>query len=326
MARGADPAVVWLAASHLHTITKMAPGEKTAAGLLAERLSRRGGYLAAFSMGNANYQEMLTTYLAVRKDVKPQLLMVGAVLDDMREDGLRKNARTTLLADHDDLPGSEPLQRIMERLEGRYSSAANPGPANQPTRSDPVEGESYLLAGWQDRTERAINAWLEENWSLWGYRDQARGRLRLALADLRHDIGVLRHRLTGGAETIQSTVFPAAIYADNLLAFRALADLVAADGGRLLTYIAPRPPEGLFPYLPDQYNRFKAEMRDITEGVGGVFVNLEDSVAEGNWNGRVYNQYGQFRQDYFHFSGDGHAALAEDLAAQLTGLLTGEER
>lgn len=287
-ARGGRPVVLWLGNSQLHAINQMKPGDQTAPEILHHLLDQSGVDVIAFSLPNANYQEMMVlfAYLSTRLPIRQ--LIVPLVFDDFREFGLRDG-----VAEGIDEPD------VAKVLEG--SDAGRKLLAEQSQQSN--GGLSALEGTIQERSETFLNDWMEAHWKLWALRKTARGILITRLMTLRNSVFEItpqsKRRMIPGR------------FRRNLEALASLLEEARGRGIEVVAYIAPLRNDVPYPYVESEYESFKARVRQTVEERGAVFANLESLVPAKYWGLKDTTTIGGNAElDFMHFQGPGHELLA----------------
>ena len=81
--------VLVFGASQLHAINDAMPGDQTVIARLNEELRELGSFVTSFSQPNANFKEHYILFEHLRQKIDVDILVIGAVFDDMRESGMR---------------------------------------------------------------------------------------------------------------------------------------------------------------------------------------------------------------------------------------------
>jgi lysophospholipase L1-like esterase len=311
--RGNHRAMLWLGASQLHGVNYYETGDKTAPWHLHDRFSPRGLDVITFSQPNANAQEHLILFEYLRERLEIDYLLVAAVLDDMREGGIRTTVAEAL-GDRETRSrlDAAPIGRV---LVERFASLARP--------------ESDELAGLDETTQRFVEAsitnWLTANSELWRTRKEARGQI--AILQTRARTATVRARnFIAGISAIRDRVRMNDVrYQSNAAAIEAILESAQSAGIETLVYIQPRAVDAPFPYDPDLYVRFKGEIEELANRHGGTFLNIEDAVVGPIW-GEVTALGNETKQDIFHFKAEGHTQLANALEPAIHKMLEGGEK
>ena len=297
-ARHAQNTVLWLGNSQVHAVNQLHEGETNAPPLIFNALKSNDLDLVTFSQPNANLQEhyLLFEYLQHRLPLK--VLILPAVFDDMREDGLRKEIAETL-ADANTKTALEKTaigQKIILKAE---SSKAM------------VDQDTAGLANTlQQKVERVLNAGLEKHSQLWAARPEARGRMLGSLYVLRNT--VLGIKPTSKRKMIRSR------YQDNIAAMEAILASVTLKHLAVVIYIVPLRNDVDTPYVDGEYQQFKNEVQRLAERYDATFANLENLVPAHLWCSKAATSAGGGMElDFMHFQAGGHQLLAD----QLTGLV-----
>jgi hypothetical protein len=296
------PLVLWLGASQLYAINNPEPGDRPAVAFAAEAARRRGSGDAWLQCAspNANANEILCMFLAFRQaGALPRRLVLAFTYDDLKEVGIRDSALSAL-APLDGLTqeigGSAAAQVESERA--RFAFGASGAATTTAVLRSVTSGTPQAVL------EDALVAKLERHWSAWA----ARGKLEaLAVTWWKMPVTTLAFRLFDRPQ-----VFVPAEQAEwNLAALRALFDLAAADGTRVLVYQAPHNP-GLTPFYHPraEYDRAQALLAAECAARGFDWLDLETLVPAGLW-GETNN----FTPDVFHYRVEGHRLLGEAIEA-----------
>lgn len=302
-----DDIVLWLGNSQLHGLNQPEEGETTAIPHLYKALKAKGSGLLTLSQPNANFQEHYMLFEAVRQELPMQLLVLPAVFDDTREDGIRNE----LLGG---LHNSDVQNAVSQTSWGQEAVAAyratqrKEGETTQEVsdRSDMAALDETV----QEHTERALNTWLEEQVDLWARRPSFRGRFY-------HTLYLARNTLLGISA---STKRPAirAHYQRNMEALQRTLQEAAIHDIPVLLYIAPIRSDVELPYYPDEYAQFKEDVEALAAEHGAHFINLETLVPGDLWGMTAPTRLGGSPEyDFMHFRAEGHRLLADTLFAEI---------
>ena len=299
-ARGKKPLVLWFGNSQLHAINQFEPGQENAPPLLFRRFLETGLDLLTFSQPNANLQEHLVLFQYLRTRLPLNAFILPLVFDDMRETGLRTDIAMAL----DDAKTT----RLMEQREiGRkiLAQAQSTGTTVDAIMSDKSDFKA-LKDTTQEKTEQALNHWLDEHCVHWAVRAEARGTLLWRLF-------YLRNRLLGITAQTARPLIPGR-REQNMMALEEILRVAKREGIRVFTYIVPIRNDVTIPYVPDEYAEFKAEADELARRYGAVFANLENLVPAGYWGTKDATDTGSGQElDFMHFQATGHQMLANAL-------------
>lgn len=290
--------VLWLGASQLHAINDKQPGDRTGVVLVHEQLLSHDTFVTAFSMPNANFQEFDVLFEHLRQVQRVDILVVGAVYDDMREAGVR-----AAIAD--------PVK-----------DAKAPAPL-VPTKVEQHGVNENLNT--QQRVEAYLNERLSGAANVWAARADFRGQLVVGMDAVRRWLLIVRNAVLGIDSTKWSVRIDKAQYAANKAALDNLMESARRANIAVLLYVAPRPIDAYFPYNLSEYQAFKSDMANLAQHHGAQFVNLEDAVVGDVW-GLIDNGVGEIVTDIFHFQAAGHRQLADGLMKALAPLLSGDAK
>lgn len=300
-ARGARPVVLWLGNSQVHAINQFQPGQETGVGPLFDRLNAVGLDLLTFSQPNANLQEQYVLFEYLRHQLPVRILVLPAVLDDTREDGVR--ADLTPAFSDPSTAAALTATEIGRRLVDRTGVLAATDPD--------IGGVRNTLQEW---SERNINAWLDRHWNLWQRRAEVRGRLF-------SELYLLRNRLLGIRPTTQRRILRGP-YAANIAALEAILAAAKAANIRTLVYIVPLRQDVAPPYDSQEYSAFKRQVEVLAARHDARFENLERLVPSELWGRKdATSTGGEPELDFMHFQAAGHSLLADALFRAIEPLL-----
>jgi lysophospholipase L1-like esterase len=290
--------IVILGNSQTHSINQKQPGETVYPELIQRKLDSIG--ILTHSMPNANLQEFLVSHAWWSQHVKPDMVVVPAFMDDLREDGLRADFMKTVVSTGFQLDATGALETT---LNAQLDALTNPPSEAGSESEDPTP---------QDLSEAALNTWLEDHTAVWRNRSNARGDLFLTLYGW-------RNHLFGISASTHRKMIPAR-YDRNLQALRLLCVRASREQQQVLIYIPPIRTDVAPPYDPREYAVFKEEIASLTEGFENVqFANLEDIVPGPLWGVKASTDGdGEPELDFMHFQFKGHEILADALLPYLT--------
>jgi hypothetical protein len=288
-ARGGRPVALWLGNSQLHAINQLKDADRSAAEILHHSLDGAGIDVVAFSIPNANYQELLVYFGFLSKRLPVRSLIVPLVFDDFRELGLRGVA-SIALEDPD-------VVAFLEDSEAGRSILAD--------RSQRDEGSLAALEGTvQERSESALDGWLSDHWELWSLRPKARGRLLTRLF-------VLRNTVFGITPQSKRPVIPGRLRL-NFDAYAAMLDQARERDIEVVTYVVPLRNDVEVPYIASEYEAFRREAQRVAEEHGARFADFDDLVPGEYWGMKDSTTLGEgVELDFMHFQGAGHELLAD---------------
>lgn len=293
--RGAQCSVLWLGNSQIPAINEYKPGDSTAIPSLQARLAPEGLDLTVISQPNGNLQEHFVAYAHAASHMPLKAVVVSLVFDDTRETGLRPRSLEAM---------SDPA--VIERLS-RYPIGRQI--VERWRTQSAAEDEEQKPAGeqtLQERSEAALNHWLDAHSAVWAARKQARGKLFLAVYFTRNTVF--------GIKAQSKRPLLEARYRDNLDALEALITDAEKSGARVFGYIAPLRPGVSVPYVPKEYERFKRDTEAMFARHSEVFTNMEDLVPMEDWGSTVSPSLGASKEiDFMHFMAGGHRRIADAL-------------
>ncbi|RPI42580.1 MAG: hypothetical protein EHM59_17510 [Betaproteobacteria bacterium] len=292
--------VLWLGNSQLHAVNQFKAGDHLAPYWLRKDWPCPDCLLPlGVSLPNASLQEFLVLYHAASTRVAIDAVIVAAVFDDLREDGLRPELDALLTEElRQRLQASEVGRGILERT----------AQASGATRS----AENVGLEGFVQKTfEDRLTAGLGAVWPLWEKRPELRAHLLTDLYYLRN------HALGIKATSVRPMIAPR--LERNMRALEALLSDCRARGIPVVVYIAPIRHDLPLPYDAREYSAWKTRLQTLVHEHHARLLNLESLVPPQYWGTQQGDQI-----DFMHFQGSGHRLVAEALNPVLRRMLSGQ--
>jgi hypothetical protein len=293
--------ILWLAASQAYAINDPQPGDANVTYHVFSALTRDGLDVVNASIPNAYPEEFEILLQYALANGRLDGLIIGAVYDDMRENGIRPwvseavpEIRAQLAAtDH----GRSMLAKfpLDEKLTDLASSAQGKEPDNQNVAN---------------RVEKQLTETLDHYLGMETIRAEGRAKVLLTLQKLRQFVESLRARYTRDLSNYRVPILPER-YRANWEAWRDMLTIARARNVPVLIYIAPRPTD-FFPYDLNAYETFKSDLTALAVEFGAHIINIEDVVPNDDW-GYVDVNFGFPVRDPFHFNGMGHRLMADAL-------------
>jgi hypothetical protein len=281
--------VLWLGNSQLHAINQPKPADITAPVLLARKLRPRGIEVQAMSWPNGSLQEFYLTWLFHKVDRHIDVLVVPLFLDDTREGEIR-DVLQAMTGD------AKYAGYLRQSAIGRKIIAEVPAKAEDAAA---VTGHEKSL---QARSEAQITRWLESCCGFQTMRENARGQLEIQMF-------LVRNWLFNITAQSARPIIPDT-YANNLAALDAMLAEAAADGTKVIAYIAPLRQDVAPPYRPADYAKFKADARAIAARHGATLVDIDTLVPGKLWGTKAPTRLGGAPElDFMHFQEPGHVAV-----------------
>jgi hypothetical protein len=292
--------LLWLGNSQLHAINQFQPGDKPASSMMHQKLREQKRYLLTASQPNADLQEHLVLFAHLLPLVKPKVLLLPVVFDDLRETGVR----TSLAAALDD-PATDKL--LLQSEIGRRLLQHRQIDLKRGSSGGDLDGLRDTL---QERSESWLTGQLEQHWPLWAARSEARGKMMEWLYELRN--WVFGIKPTTIRKMIQGR------YVDNWAALEAIVRLAQANDVLTYIYIPPLRDDAPRPYNSEEYAAFKARLfAEFGKAPKVVVTDLEGVVPNIYWGNLGIGSDGQPVLDFMHFQARGHEHLANALLGML---------
>lgn len=285
---GKPPTILWFGNSQLMGVNRAKPGDRNAPTLLAQTVEKRGYRVVTYAQPNANLSEQSITWDAIAPVYKPKVLVLPVCYDDIRELQIRETIAAF-------------------RPDGGKGGDTDAMPAK------PAEpGKVATNATVQARVESAATGWLESHWELWKKRGQLRGTLGFA-------IHALRNELLGIHSTSKRPV-DAGLYRDRMALLDRLVARARGAGTEVLLYVPPYRNDIDGPYVVQDYQRFKVDLKALAERHGARFADIDPIVPGPEWATVTDDLFGFQEPDFMHFTAAGHTRLANAVDAQLRAM------
>ena len=294
-ARGAVRSALWLGNSQVHAVNQQKTGETNAPPILFKLLSARGLDLITLTQPNANLEEHYVLFEYVRHHAPIRVLILPAVFDDMREEGLREDVAI--------------LTKDQETRVALGKTAIGAALLRSATAAGGENVDTKGISGTpQEKMESAVNTWLAGHSELWASRPELRGRFLLSLFFARN--------MTFGIKPTTKRKVIRGRYEANFSALKATLQAAKEDGIKAILYIAPLRGGVEIPYERSEYEKFKLDVARIASSYGARFANLETLVPDDLWGMKANTGLGEGEElDFMHFQAAGHTLLTTRLDA-----------
>ena len=290
-----DSVIFFLGNSQTHSINQ----KKKADVIYPELISRseKTHKILVNSLPNANLQEFYTTLNWWNSSIAIKRLVIPVFMDDLREDGLRRDFMSGLTRERYSMPPSD-AQLIADwnnQLQGFL-------PKDTSDENGSAESETP-----QDRVEKAINSWLSERSQTWRNRPNARGDIFMKLYQW-------RNKAFGIKATSKRKMIPARMNR-NLEALDLLIRFTSENEIDVLLYIPPIRQDVEVPYDLGEYQSFISEIENLAANEKHVlFKNWEGIVPANYWGVKAStNGSDEPELDFMHFQFAGHEILADSI-------------
>lgn len=289
--------IFFLGNSQTHSINQWEEGQVNYPELLDKHSNQRN--ILVNSLPNANLQEFHLIANWWMDQTEIHQLVIPVFMDDLREDGLRKDFIPGVLESKFEMPDGK---AINDKINGELEAM------RRPAAESAVEGgEASERLTPQDIVERRLNDALGEYSEVWRNRPNARGDFFMKLYQWRNTI-------FGINASTKRKMIPTR-YETNMSALVALLQSCSDRGMNVLVYIPPIRTDVEVPYDLAEYEDFKAQVERIARQNNAKFANLEGIVPGPLWGlkGSTTSD-GEPELDFMHFQAEGHRLLAEALA------------
>ncbi len=294
-AQGSDALVLVLGNSQTHSINQKEKGHVVYPELLQNRLPDR--IFLTNSLPNANLQEFYTILNWWNDQLDFKTVLIPVFMDDLREDGLRKDFLKGLVRDeHTIEPELDELDTEWNQILASFQNTQEEGTVS----SEGIETP-------QERSEKYITSWLSDRSEMWRNRPNARGDLFMKLYQW-------RNQLFGINASTKRKIIPAR-YDKNLTALSKILNFCQERGINCVVYIPPIRTDVEVPYDLNEYALFKEEVQQITEMTQTSQFHDLDGIIPGKYWGlkASTNTDAEPELDFMHFQFRGHEILADSL-------------
>ena len=294
-ATNSDHIILILGNSQTHSINQKEPGQVVYPELLQRNLT--DACVLTNSLPNANLQEFFLLLNWWHDQTPIDQLVLPIFMDDLREDGLRKDFMQGLTRDTYSIESPKDsreadwnlqLQSFLPQLE--------------------IEDDTKSTSDTpQDRVEYSINSWLSQQSETWRNRSNARGDLFLKLY-------AWRNTLFGINATSERKMISVR-YEKNFMALRKTLDFASLKGIPVLLYIPPIRTDVKVPYDLAEYDVFKSQIASMASEYEGVTFKNWESIVPGALWGLKASTSGDTEPelDFMHFQFRGHEILADSI-------------
>jgi len=297
---GEKQLTVWIGNSHLHAINAYQPGDRLSSTLL--HLQFNGEQVPGdrpvfgLSLPNLRYEEqaLITIALALQPpEHRPSLIVHGVRFHDARERGIRVDARPLLR-----LPE---VQEAIAALDPRFGGA----------RAALEAGLQFAME--EVSKEEGLEPWLVQKLGQWlpifRKRDFIYARTRNRIENFRN--------LVFRIETTTKRPILSSRYQASMNALELAVAFAEERGVEVLLYNCPLRAAVETPYVAEQYESFRRELTLLVESNGGTYKDYDPLVPAELWG----DWYDTDFPDFSHFTGAGHAVLANQVGKDIEGLL-----
>ena len=274
-ARGKKPVCLILGYSQAHAINEMKPGEVTYSQILFERHRNDSSPIDILcqSVPNATMTEYYALFAYWQTKLPVNALILPACLDKMRTADLRPEYLQNVgISDFQISHASDSLTRALNSELARF-----PKQGARSENASQAGDDAGLKNTVQERVERMLNGYLNQNLPAWSHRADARGEVFTWLY-------LFRNSALGITSNTKRKVIPAS-YARNMEALESLLAAARRKNIKTLIYIPPVRLDISTPYDDQEYARFKTEVETVVERFREValYQNLEDIVPGPYW-------------------------------------------
>jgi hypothetical protein len=298
---GQKKVLLVLGNSQTHSINQKNINEFTYVEMLNKRFDLH--YVIANTFPNASLQDFFISYKYWTKVLPVKVIVIPLFLDDMRElNGITYDFYPQLVNNNFQFEENDNL--LIKKLNNSFSTL----------REKKIKFEkNYENLTTQDKVEKNLNFWLENNSIIWNNRNNAQGLLFGKLYELRNTIFNIK------ANTVRR-MLPEK-YTDNMTALELLIKDAKKNDIKLFLYVPPIRKDVKIPYNPNEYNLYKAQLQIIKNMYPNtVYYKDFDNIVPGKYFGfKASTSFGKekYEIDFMHFQFIGHKILFDSLSVYL---------
>ena len=298
--RGEKDVVFVLGNSQTSAINQRKNLEVNYVKLLSDELSYKYDVLC-HSMPNANLQEMLYSFMFFKNIYPIKKIVIPVFMDDLREDNIRNFFFQSPINDSFKIEYetliSKSINKEIETMNLDLEKSSN----------DINPDMKALDQTVQEKVEKFLDEKLNNASEYWASRQNMRGRVMIFLYKLRNTV------LGINPQTKRKLIKKR--YDKNLLALENILSFSQDNQIEIVLYIPPIRNDVEIPYLIDEYENFKSDLKKLKEKYSVVtFLNLEDTVEGKFWGTKESTRlFGDDELDFMHFQYNGHEILYNNL-------------
>lgn len=291
--------VLWLGNSQLHGINQYKREDKNSVEYLHDLLSHKEKFVIGFSLPNANLQEhyVLFRYFSDRFPVKQLILPV--FFDDTREDGVRGEIITNEVATV--LKRTSDTSLVGKLIENYF--------LQNEEKADNNEDNKALRATTQENVEKYLNTKMDNFSGIWASRAELR-----SILIYNYLFGIRNTVLQIDPDTKRKKI--PARYQTNINALKRIGALCNEKSIQLLVYIPPIRSDVEQPYVLNEYEEFKNDLKQLAKEYHFQLLNTESIIPKQFWGMKGSTRMGEEKLeiDFMHFKDQGHKILADTIA------------
>lgn len=292
--------LLWLGNSQLHGINQLKEGDKNSVEYLHDSLLSSNINVIAYSIPNANLQEHLVLLKYLVSVMPIEKLVIPVFFDDTRESGLRPDLIRKEFADAN---GKSDGSDLGNALETAFKTA-------EAVKEDNPDMKA-LNSTTQEKTELYLNDKMNQASVVWASRADLRSKI------IYDYIFKIRNSVFQIKPDSKRKKIPTR-YLLNMQALQSIAQFCKEHQISLLVYIPPIRNDVAQPYVEEEYDVFKTELRKYADDYGFTLKNYESIIPAAFWGVKPSTSMGseKFEIDFMHFQNEGHRLLAQELAKE----------
>lgn len=293
--RGKKNVIFFLGNSQTHSINQKKRNDINVIELLHDSLNSSNVEVLCHSFPNASMQEFYLSFKYWHRKLPIKTLIIPLFFDDFREDGIRDVFFEKLVNSKFVLDNNSNLvnQKINTNLKGYWGSKVN---------LDTAETSKSTI---QERVEKSINNYLENNTVTWNQRENVRGDFFVWIYKLRNTIFGIR------AQSIRKMIPLRFEY--NMDALKLILADAKKNNVKIILYIPPIRKDVNLPYEKVDYHKFKEDLMNL-KSHNCMVLDFDDIIPGKLWGFKEATNLLEKREvDYMHFQFKGHQILADSL-------------
>ena len=293
--RGKKKVIFFLGNSQTHSINQKKEDDINMIELLHDTLNSFNVDVLCHSFPNASMQEFYLSFKYWQRKLPIKTLIIPLFFDDFREDGIKDVFFEKLVNSKFVLDDNSNLvnQKINTNLKSYWGSKVN------------LHTAETSKSTIQERVEKSINNYLENNIVTWNQRENVRGDFFVWIYKLRNTIFGIK------AQSIRKMIPLRFEY--NMDALKLILADAKKNNVKIILYIPPIRKDVNLPYEKVDYQIFKEDIMNL-KSHNCMVLDFDDIIPGKLWGYKEATNLLEKREvDYMHFQFKGHQILADSL-------------
>ena len=295
-----EPLAILCGMSQMYAINNYKPGDQTISEWMDDQAAPKRGRVFGLAAPSLCNEEAMFLLLSTASHPKttPKLFIYGLCFDKFRFLDLRPSYQL-FLANHPE------VQRLWEAVARNYASRYPLASAKM--LQSLQDARASMIKVGDESLEGRLRGWISRYSPLVAERKELNTAVQMQLYEARN--WLLHIKSTTKRPVIEGR------YELNQQFLEMMMDVAEPRHIQLAMYIIPLNPQGENPYIPAQYEEFKAWADSICHQRGVPFANLENEVPADDWGTFLGGP------DFKHFKAIGHRLTAQAVLERFGPLL-----